>query len=171
MHVPCNRCQRYACACTAGPIVLFLLSAFLALPGCNQTPVQQQATAIDVAAVTTAAAARVVADAAGQDARATCPEGSDPSCLDPVEARWRTADEAIDGIRLALGAWLLADRIAHEAGPPIEITDVVNAVADVVRFYEQLRAFLAEQHIEIPPMPPIVLALLPEPPTSGGSTP
>ena len=151
-------------------LALALLSAFLALPGCNQTPVQQQATAIDVAAVTTAAAARVVADAAGQDARAMCPEGSDPSCLDPVEARWRTADEAIDGIRLGLGAWLLADRIAHEAGTPIEITDVVNAAADVVRFYEQLRAFLAEHGVEIPPMPAIVLALLPEP-TSGGSTP
>lgn len=171
MHVPCNRCQRYACACTAGPIVLFLLSAFLALPGCNQTPVQQQATAIDVAAVTTAAAARVVGELATQDAMATCPEGSDPSCLEPVEARWQPADAAIDGIRLGLGAWLLADRIAHESSTPVEITDVMNAVADVARFYEQLRAFLAERHVDIPPLPPIVLALLPEPPTSGGESP
>lgn len=154
-------------------LVLGVIAAAIALgfflSGCDH-PVQQQAAAIDVTAQTVAQAAHVVADAALADAQATCPEGSDPACLDPVEARWAPADATIGSIRTALGAWLLADRIAMQTNAPLDLAAVAQAVAQLARLYEELRATLVPLHVEIPPLPGQILSLLP-PVTSGGSSP
>lgn len=145
--------------------------AIVLLVGCQgTTPVQQQAQAIDVAALAVGGAARIVADVALHDAQTTCPEGSDPSCLDPVQARWAPIDATIDSLRTALGAWLLADRIAHQANTD-PLAAALGAIGDVVRLYGELRAALDAVHdVTLPDLPAAVLALLPGA-TSGGATP
>jgi hypothetical protein len=144
----------------------FFAFLFVAAVGCDH-PVQQQAQAIDVAAVTIATAAHVVADAAEADARSTCPEGSEPSCLDAVQARWEPVDAAFGGMRAALGAWLLADRVAMQTNQPIDAAEILRDVAEIARLYEEVRAALATAHVELPPLPALVRALLPAT-TSGG---
>lgn len=153
-----------------------VLLASLSLHGCGQTtPVAQQAAAVDVAAITTGAVASIVHEAADADARSTCPEGSDPSCLDPVAERWAPVDASIGAVRAALGAWLAADRIAAAAnGDPV--AEAFDEIGAFVSAYDALRAALAfTQRVDLPRLPAVVCAVAGVPleecsPTSGGAS-
>lgn len=144
-----------------------VLTLFLLVGCAGTTPVQQQAQAIDVAALSLGVAGRVVTEASLADAQATCPEGSPPECVDQLQPRWAPVDAAFGAARATLGAWLAADRLASEAGLD-PLTAALGAIASFIRAYEELRVALERVHIALPAIPPEVLALVPA--TSGGST-
>lgn len=153
--------------------ICFIGAAALLLHGCGQTtPVAQQAAAVDVAATFVSGIADGVSQAASADAQRTCPYGSDPSCLDPVLARWAPADAGIAAARSALQLWLTADRIAAAANEdPIaacidEIDDFARALLDALHAARLLGA-------AVPDVPPLLCALPGVPAdlcTSGGES-
>lgn len=152
-----------------GWVPAMVLASAVGLGGCGQqSPVAQQATAIEVAAILTATASHSMSLSAADDAMRSCPDGSPVTCLDAVSARWAPGDAALGSVAAALGAWLAADRIASRAG-----ADVVAAALDsapaFVRAYGQLVDALALVHVDLPPIPPIILSLLPAP-TAGGAS-
>jgi len=141
---------------------------FVFLIGCTgTTPVQQQAQAIDIAALALGAAGSVITAASNADARASCPDGSPPECVDALAPHWAPVDAAFGSARAALGTWLAADRLASQAGLD-PVAAALTAIASFVRAYEELRAALALDHLDLPAIPPEILALVPA--TSGGST-
>lgn len=85
-------------------LALCALSVLLA-PGCGASARSQRLTVLAATAGAVGVAAEVVRSTATGEAQA-CPD--DP-CLLATRERWAPADTAIDGLSLALGAWLTAE--------------------------------------------------------------
>lgn len=130
-------------------IVVYLtaLAVALASPGCGASARQQRLAVIEATAVTVGAAGDAVALAATADAASTCPAGVPDltACLAPVRLRWAPADAVLDGLRLALGTWLVSEELGDGS-------DLASQLGPIITLYADLVAILAPLGVALPPL-------------------
>lgn len=114
------------------------------LPGCGASPQAQRYAAIESTALVVGTTGDAVELAAEADAR-TCTGALDvTACLIPVRERWAPVDVALDGLRLALGAWLVAEQTA-DGGSTWPTT-----IARLFALYRELAMLLEPLGVEVP---------------------
>lgn len=123
----------------ANTVACVLLVVFAAIAwltsGCAGTT---RYTAIDITASTVGAAADVIHETAGAEAR-QCDHA--PACLDALAIRWAPADTAINTAAAALGLWLTAEVLG--AG------DLNAAMTEALRLVADLPALLARYGVSL----------------------
>ena len=112
--------------------------------GCGASPQAQRYAAIESTALVVGTTGDAVELAAEADAR-TCTGALDvTACLVPVRERWAPVDVALDGLRLALGAWLVAEQTA-DGGSTWPTT-----IARLFALYRELAMLLEPLGVEVP---------------------
>lgn len=150
-----------ALALVWGLVAFALLVAVAAhVSGCTMSPVARHALAISLVADATSGGAIAVDRAARADLHQTCPILRDHAeCVDVVRARWAPVDAAIALHAANLEAWRTAVDISRAAGTPPG-PNVRRALVAVAASYTALRALLATQHVDLPPLPAEAVAAL-----------
>lgn len=138
-------------------LAFVLVGALIVVPmlsGCGGA-IAAQSRAASVATVFLGATHRVALEHARESIEAC----ADVACVDAVEASMAPSAAAHDVFRVTLVTWVDALQLALAAGDDLDvITALTSAAAEFVRAYPPLVAALALVGVDLPDLPPLVLA-------------
>lgn len=138
-------------------LVPLLLVALPLASGCGASALRTHATVGTVAAVVVASTAPLVAPAC--DVALTDCQG-DAACVDRAGDACLAASRAHDAARAGVSAYLDAIEVAALADEGEVLPALATGLRGLAALWEAARVALAPLHVELPPLPPVVLTLL-----------
>ena len=138
-------------------VPLLALGLALGSAGCGASALRTHASIGTVAAVTVASTAPLVAPAC--DAALTACHG-DAACIDRTGETCLAASRAHDGVRAGVSAYLDAIEVAALADEGEVLPALATALRGLAALWEATRVALEPLHVDLPALPPAVVALL-----------